>query len=139
MKQALLLLVFCLANALHLSAKDNYNSVQMKSLPPLSVGCEQGVSAPFAALIDGNLYVAGGCNFPEVPAADGGQKVAYADIFMLENEEHWEQVGTLPHPLAYGTTIALPEGMLCLGGNDGERSFDGVLLLRPAHNKEVEV
>ena len=139
MKQALLLLVFCLANALHLSAKDNYNSVQMKSLPPLSVGCEQGVSAPFAAVIDGNLYVAGGCNFPEVPAADGGQKVAYADIFMLENEEHWEQVGTLPRPLAYGATIALPEGMLCLGGNDGERSFDGVLLLRPAHNKEVEV
>ncbi len=135
MKKTLFLLLLCLSGLMAFAANDNYNTVHLKSLPPLSVGCEQGVSAPFAAVIDGKLYVAGGCNFPDTPAADGGKKVAYANVFMLENNEHWQEVGTLPHPLAYGASLCVPEGMLCLGGNDGEKSYNTMLLIRPERQK----
>ena len=43
----------------------------------------QGVSAPFAGFVDSVLIVAGGCNFPDKPAAEGGKKVYYSQIYSL--------------------------------------------------------
>ena len=34
----------------------------------------KGVSALYAGVIEGNLLIAGGCNFPDIPVADGGKK-----------------------------------------------------------------
>ena len=36
-----------------------------------------GVSAPFAGMVGNYMVVGGGCNFPDVPAADGGVKRFY--------------------------------------------------------------
>ena len=59
---------------------------------------ERAVSGHFAGIVDGKLKTWGGCNFPDVPCADGGQKVFY--------------------PKAYGASVAVPEGMVYLGGMD---------------------
>jgi len=57
---------------------------------------ERAVSGHFASIVDGELKTWGGCNFPDVPCADGGQKVFY--------------------PRAYGASVAVPEGTVYIGG-----------------------
>ena len=57
---------------------------------------ERAVSGHFAGIVDGQLTTWGGCNFPDVPCADGGQKVFY--------------------PKAYGASVAVPEGTVYIGG-----------------------
>ena len=36
---------------------------------------ERAVSGHFAGIVDGKLRTWGGCNFPDVPCAEGGKKV----------------------------------------------------------------
>ena len=57
---------------------------------------DRAVSGHFAAIVDGKLQTWGGCNFPDIPCADGGQKVFY--------------------PKAYGASVAVPEGTVYIGG-----------------------
>ena len=57
---------------------------------------ERAVSGHFAGIVDGKLQTWGGCNFPNVPCADGGQKVFY--------------------PKAYGASVSVPEGTVYIGG-----------------------
>lgn len=52
----------------------------------------KGNFASFAGLIDDNLIVAGGCNFPDVPADDGGKKIFYKDILQFYGKK-WEKTG----------------------------------------------
>lgn len=90
-------------------------------LPSITAGngYELGVSAPFIGTLDGRVIVAGGCNFPDVPAADGGTKRFYADIFALDKDfSGWKSIGTLPQPLAYGASFTTPAGIVCAGGTD---------------------
>ena len=87
-----------------------------------------GVSAPFAGTHNGLLIVAGGCNFPDKPVAEGGSKRYYEEVFLLE-KEGWQVVGKLPMPVAYGATVSTPEGVICVGGNNAEQSLNEVLRL----------
>ena len=116
---------------------NRYNSVTYRAAAPLAVGGEQGVSAPFAGSVDGALLVAGGCNFPEVPAAEGGAKVFYNKVYVLVQPEspeaRWQEVGALPVPLAYGVGVTLPDGVACIGGTDGSRSYAAATLLQYAN------
>ncbi len=59
---------------------------------------ERAVSGHFAGIVDGQLTTWGGCNFPDVPCADGGQKVFY--------------------PKAYGASVAVPGETIYIGGMD---------------------
>ncbi len=139
----LLLLCGCSLRA-QTAANDNaFNQVALRPLPPLQVHSPQGVSAPFAGCVDGRLWVAGGCNFPDRPAADGGSKVYYRDIYELApdgagGEAAWHRVGELPGELAYGVGIGVPEGLVCAGGTDGRQSQAAVWLLRRTHTGAVE-
>ena len=109
------------------------NKMTVKALEPLSVNGGQGLSGHFAGMADGKVVVAGGCNFPGVAAADGGEKVFYDDIYLLENafdgDGGWKAVGKLPQVVAYGVSISTPRGLICLGGNDGNRSLSDVSLV----------
>ena len=64
-----------------------FNTVNYRSIAPLRINGEQGVSAPFVGTIGKSVLVAGGCNFPTTPAAQGGKKQFYADIYELTNIE----------------------------------------------------
>lgn len=103
-----------------------FNAVNYRALPELKVSGHEGVSAPFAGTIGQNIIVAGGCNFPGTPAAEGGTKVFYSDIYELNTASkgilNWEKVGQIPAALAYGVSVTLPDGIACIGGTDGKHS-----------------
>ncbi len=89
----------------------------------LETGYGQGVSAPFIGHLDPEqrvVVVAGGCNFPETPAAEGGAKRYYDRIYRLDTvTDRWVAAGRLPQPLAYGASISVPGGgVLCAGGTN---------------------
>lgn len=118
-----------------LGTHDNrYNEVTYRTVAPLTVGGEQGVSAPFSGSADNGLLVAGGCNFPDVPAAEGGAKKFYNGVYFLPQPENpdsrWQKVGTLAEPLAYGVGVTLPDGVACIGGTDGIKSYATATLLQ---------
>jgi hypothetical protein len=55
---------------------------KMHGFPTENTGFLKGVSALYAGVIEGNLLIAGGCNFPDIPVADGGKKAYYRDIYI---------------------------------------------------------
>ena len=70
---------------------NKFNKVTYSNMPGLAVSAGQGVSAPFTGMINGEAVIAGGCNFPDTPAAEGGTKVFYGNIYRLTEKglEEW--------------------------------------------------
>lgn len=102
------------------------------ALPEVSAtnGYEQGVSAPFAGVLDRYVVVAGGCNFPETPAAQGGPKRFYSDIHLFDARAgQWHTAGSLPQAVAYGASASTPEGVICAGGTTPEGVSRSVWML----------
>lgn len=91
-----------------------------------------GVSAPFAGLIGDRLIVGGGCNFPDVPAADGGKKAYYDNVYALDLAQvtDWQAETPLPAPLAYGATAQTADGLVCIGGQSTDGSKTDVYLMK---------
>lgn len=92
-----------------------------------------GVSAPFTGILGMSLIVAGGCNFPDKPVADGGTKRFYDEIWALDlsgRDSCWKVVGRLPNAVAYGCSVTTPSGVVCIGGNDSARSYRECFSLR---------
>ncbi|MDE5611302.1 MAG: cyclically-permuted mutarotase family protein [Odoribacter sp.] len=112
--------------------------VKISRLPELVVfekdGRKEGVSAAFGGTLGDAIVVAGGCNFPNVPAADGGKKVYYDQIYVLRHPEQkrakWELAGKLPVSAANGASVTLPEGIVCIGGCHQKGALSGVWLLQ---------
>ena len=91
-----ILVAVCVLSCLDMQAADRtFNSARFGALPQLRVSGEQGVSAPFAGVSNGVVLVAGGCNFPGVPASEGGRKVFYSDVYLLQGDRGWQRVGSL--------------------------------------------
>lgn len=89
----------------------------------------QGVSAPFAGFADSVLIVAGGCNFPEKPAAEGGEKVYYSQVYSLTpgtTFAQWQEQTSLPIPVAYGASVETEEGLVCIGGMNSDSTSTAV-------------
>ena len=131
-RHLLVCLLSCIT-AFAFGADRDFNHLDLKPLAPLSVSGGQGLSGHFAGVVDGKIIVAGGCNFPNVPAADGGEKVFYDGVYLLENafkdNENWISIGKLPKAVAYGVSVSTPQGLICLGGNDGNHSLNNVYLV----------
>lgn len=106
---------------------------KMQGFPTEDAGFLKGASALYAGVIDGNLLIAGGCNFPDTPAADGGKKVFYPDVYItsLSNDTafEWKKIGQLPQAAAYGVTISTEKGLICVGGATATHSLSDVFLL----------
>lgn len=96
-------------------------------------GIEKGVSAAFAGKIGDKLILAGGCNFPNTPAAEGGKKVFYKGIYAsdyyADGSLKWKKVGSLPEPLAYGASVSVSEGIVLIGGNNDKGATNKVQFL----------
>ena len=93
----------------------------------------KGVSALYAGVLENCLIMAGGCNFPHVPVADGGKKVFYDGIYAAPLKDNatlqWQQIGLLPQASAYGVTIPTEKGLVCIGGNTDVCSLSEVFIL----------
>lgn len=119
-----------------------FNEVVIKAAKPLPAGEGKGVSGAFAGSVDGAVLVAGGCNFPDVPAAEGGSKKFYSDIYLntkpLDGGE-WQKVGDLPKALAYGVGVSVPEGVLCIGGTENGLIGETSVLLLEVKGDKVSI
>lgn len=118
---------------------NRHNEVTYSELPPLRVSGQQGVSGAYAGMAGGKMLVAGGCNFPGVPAARGGEKQFYDTVYLYEDpasvHHRWEVAGHLPRPAAYGVSVTTPQGVVCAGGYDGLHSLSTVCLLNISHGQ----
>lgn len=96
-------------------------------------GFLQGVSGAFGGAVGDTYIYGGGCNFPDIPVADGGQKVFYKSLYALSGKgESWETtfISFLPKSLAYGASVSLGGGdMLLLVGGVGERGASGEIMM----------
>lgn len=103
--------------------------LRWSELPPLPDPV--GFAAPFAGVADGALVVAGGANFPQGSLWAGGPKIWHDRIFLLDAPHgQWREAGRLPRPRAYGVSVTIPEGVLCIGGSDDRAATAEVWLLR---------
>lgn len=93
----------------------------------------QGVSAPFAGFVNDWLIVGGGCNFPTVPAAEGGEKVYYNQCYALDihaASPHWIKLPALPVPVAYGCSVETSQGLICIGGMNADSCLTSVFRIQ---------
>lgn len=98
-----------------------------------------GVSAPFAGFIGDWLIVAGGCNFPDTPAADGGKKVYYPDVYALNTADpqaEWVRQKNLPFAVAYGASVETPDGLVCIGGMNADSLIASVVRIEPTETPD---
>src|SRR5688500_12129660 len=103
-------------------------SLTWSPLPPLPD--TEGFAAPFAGVSHGALLVAGGANFPGKKPWEGGAKVWYDTVFVLDHPAgSWRVAGKLPRPLAYGVSLATSSGVLCLRGSAAPRHYAVAVLL----------
>jgi SSS family solute:Na+ symporter len=119
---------------------------ELPSLPPSAGQARQpGVAGPFAGVHGNVLMVAGGANFPDKMPWDGGAKIWWDDIWVLEKladgTTRWvtDKTLKLPRRLGYGVSVSTPEGIVCAGGNDADRCYADVFLLSwDANAREVK-
>lgn len=113
----------------------------LPEIGPCDAGFAQGVSALCAGEVSGTLIAAGGANFAETPAAEGGAKCFYDGIWTLrglrEGKPVWRSAGHLPEPMAYGMTWQLPDELIVAGGANASGPLRRVLSLRPRGGKVV--
>lgn len=128
--------------ALTLSACASANHVmsvnwdKLPALPPSAGQAKQpGVAGPFAGVHGDALIVAGGANFPDKLPWEGGTKIWWDDVWVLDglsgSTPRWASGASLklPRQLGYGISVDLPEGVLCAGGHDVERCYADVFIL----------
>ncbi|MFZ5833476.1 MAG: sodium:solute symporter family transporter [Planctomycetota bacterium] len=130
MKPFLTLFAVCVAfSSIHGGANSCHAALNWTELPPLPDPI--GVAGPYAGVHRGALIVAGGANFPQAPPWEGGGKVWYDSIYVLEKPDGaWKLAGRLPRPLAYGASVSTPQGVVCVGGSDATQHYADALLLQ---------
>ncbi|QDV40574.1 Sodium/glucose cotransporter [Stieleria neptunia] len=97
-------------------------------LPPMPDAL--GFAGPFAGVHNDVMIVAGGANFPK-PVWDN-DKVWHDRIFVLTRDGDrysWKDGGKLDRAVAYGASVSTSAGVVCMGGNDSDDTFDDVFLL----------
>jgi N-acetylneuraminic acid mutarotase len=89
-----------------------------------------GFAGTFAGTSGGALIVAGGANFPGKMPWDGGRKIWYDTVFVLDRTDGaWHSLSRLPRPLGYGVSVTTREGVVCIGGSDTSEHVREVFLL----------
>ncbi len=116
---------------------------KMSGNPTDEAGYANGVSACFAGKLQEKMVMAGGCNFPGIPAAKGGKKVFYRGIYVANLNAnqilHWKKAGELPAPAAYGVTIADNDRLIFIGGSNEQGSLAAVHSLTVSINNTLKL
>ena len=143
-----LMLIALISLSAHISASSNteIEKIEWKhtcKLPDLNGMENPGVAGAYSGFIDNNiLVIAGGANFPDNMPWEGGHKVwsrivYYADL-RKENPEWIIQEDALPTALAYGVSIELPDGLLCIGGCDSSQCYKSVFQIT-YHEETIKI
>lgn len=93
-----------------------------------------GVAGAYIGENNGALIVAGGTNFAGGPPWDGGVKSWRDEIYILLDggaEPYWHpETFTLPKPMASGVAVSTDDGVVIVGGSDGQSNFSDAYRLR---------
>ncbi len=130
------LFIFCLVSHMVWSQEGSLEWDRVPDLPPPPGETEQaGLAGVFAGVHHNVMIVAGGANFPDKMPWEGGEKKWWNTLYILEKTAEgdfaWKNniQDLLPVPLAYGVSISVEEGVLCIGGNNAEGNSEKVFLL----------
>ena len=81
-----------------------------------TIALQKDVSGHYAGIVNGELWIWGGCNFPKAPLAEGGTKQYY--------------------PIAYGASVVVPQGTFVIGGTAGNSSARETFLMKNIDHRE---
>lgn len=142
-------LLIALSTAQHSSAQTQSTHLNTSSfaqpshtwalLPTSDADFAQGVSGHIAGMLrygtqmqDSLLIVAGGCNFPSVPVAQGGARKFYSSAYALNSAREWVQLGHLPKAFAYAAWAISPDktSIIMAGGRGEQGDMSEAYLLR---------
>ncbi len=91
---------------------------------------KEGVAGAFAGVSHDALLVAGGANFPERKPWEGGTKVWYDAVYILESKTAaWKTAGKLPRPMGYGVSVTYGDGVVIVGGADATKHYADAFVL----------
>lgn len=107
----------------------------LSSLPDRDGRPNLGVAGAFSGISRGALLLAGGANFPGIPSWKNGPKKYWSSVYVLPLERsrplRWlDTLFRFPYPVAYGASLTLDEGILCIGGKNNSGYLSKVLLLQ---------
>lgn len=116
---------------------------KLLGIPDEETGYSLGVAACYVGAIGNQLIMAGGCNFPEDPAVEGGEKRFYRGIYAADMATDslllWRKVGELPHAAAYGVAVSIADGLILAGGTTAEGSLSAVYRLSLSEENQLAV
>jgi cyclically-permuted mutarotase family protein len=117
------------------SFSETFSWTDWSELPAVPGSSYQpGLAGVFSGISGSYLIVAGGANFPEAPPWEGGTKTWWDHVYAVHLdsiEAGWKVYEeAFTHPLAYGVSISIPGGILCIGGCDSRNTYSDVFLMR---------
>ena len=123
--------------------------------PQLDSAYAKGVSGHIAGeLLPGQLVIAGGCNFPDRPAREGGAKRYYSEIYLAdyldamyaaceakasELDMGWKLVGHLPQPTAYAALQQYFGQLIVAGGQSEAGELRDAYIMELSDSLGVEI
>ena len=135
-------------------AQEGYRMFEAKT-PQLDPAYAKGVSGHIAGEPRlGQLVMAGGCNFPDRPAREGGAKRYYSEIYIAdylgafnlacetkasELDMGWKLVGHLPHPTAYAAFQLYGDKIIVVGGQSAAGDLSDAYMIQLNDSLGVEI
>lgn len=135
-------------------AQEDYRIFEAKT-PQLDSAYAKGVSGHIVGeLSTGRLVMAGGCNFPDRPAREGGVKRYYSEIYTAdylspmydaceskasELDLGWRLIGHLPHPTAYATFQRYDDKLIVAGGQSAAGDLSDAYIIQLNDSLGVEI
>lgn len=97
-----------------------------EELPPIPD--KEGFAGMYTGVSNGVLLSMGGANFPETMPWEGGKKIWYDNIYMLESgASSWRLASEkLPRPMAYGVYCSYGNRVIIAGGSDDAKHYTDV-------------
>ena len=135
-------------------AQEDYRMFEAK-MPQLDPAYAKGVSGHIAGEPRlGLLVMAGGCNFPDRPAREGGAKRYYSEIYTAdylgavhlacetkasELDMGWKLVGHLPQPTAYAAFLRYDDKLIVVGGQSAAGDLSDAYMIQLSDSLGVEI
>lgn len=115
------------------SSMENFSWSNSLVLPSIDNQPNKGVAGAYFGFSNDYVILVGGANFPRELPWRGGEKcwhrTAYVKKIGYGNTEWTIIPNALPHGLAYGASIQLENGVLCIGGCDQQHCYSDVFLI----------
>ena len=135
-------------------AQEDYRMFEAKT-PQLDPAYAKGVSGHIAGEPrPGLLVMAGGCNFPDRPAREGGAKRYYSEIYIAdylspmyaaceskasELDLGWRLIGHLPQPTAYAAFLRYDDKLIVAGGQSATGDLSDAYMIQLNDSLGVEI